>query len=124
MVKRQSILIIEPNSQFREEIFNFLLSAGFEEVTETDSLAAALDKLRESAYDVILKDAGKPLAGPLKFSSDLAELRPEIKIIHMINSEDQLLWDQIVAQSVEIRFVIKSDFHRSLLYLLEEHVQP
>src|SRR5262245_64511599 len=107
MVKRQSVLIIEPNGEFREEIFNFLLSAGFEKVTATDSVAGALDKLRESAYDVILKAAGKPLASALQFSTALVKLSPGTKIIHMIESADQQLWDQIAARSNEIRFVIK-----------------
>jgi hypothetical protein len=42
-VSRQSILIIEPNEQLREEIFNFLLSAGYGKTGEADSLAAAYE---------------------------------------------------------------------------------
>ena len=41
----------------------------------------------------------------------------------MINAEDQQLWDQIAAQSGNIRFLIKTDFARNLLYLLEENMQ-
>ncbi len=33
----QSILIVEPNAQFREELCNFLLSAGYENVEGTDA---------------------------------------------------------------------------------------
>jgi len=124
IARRQSILIIEPNAQIREEIVNFLLSAGYEDVTATDSLFAALDKIRRSEYEITVADAGRPLTTGLQFAADLASLKPEAKIIFMINAEDQQSWDQIAAQSVGVRFLIKTDFARNLLYLLEESVQP
>jgi len=122
--RRQSILIIEPNEQLREEIFNFLLSAGYEEVAAADSLTAAVDKINQSGYQKIVADAGKPLIAGLQFATDLASLSHSPRIIFMINAEDQQTWDQIAAQSDEIRFLIKTDFARNLLYLLEENTQP
>ncbi len=120
----QSILIIEPNRQLREEIVNFLLSAGYKEVAAADSLTAALDKIRQSAYDVAVADASEPFnAGP-QFATDLARFSPNTRIIFLVNAEDQQSWDQIAAQPVEVRFLIKTDFARNLLYLLEEHTQP
>ena len=121
---RQSILIIEPNEQLREEIVNFLLSAGYEDVAATDSLPSALDKLRQSEYEVTIADAGRPLTTGLQFAAELASLKPGARIIFMINAEDQQSWDQISAQSVGSRFLIKTDFARNLLYLLEEGAQP
>lgn len=120
---RQSILIVEPNEQLREQIVNFLLSAGYENVEETDSLDAALDKIRQSDCDVTVADAGSPLTAGLSFAADLAGISPDTRIILMINAEDQQSWDQIAAQSVGIRFLIKTDFARNLLYLLEEIAQ-
>jgi len=119
---RQSILIIEPNEQFREEIFNFLLSAGYEEVAAADSLAIANDKTSQSAYDIVVADAGKPTAG-MRFAADLAGISPGARIIFMIDAEDQQAWDQIAAQSDKVRFLIKTDFARNLLRLLEENAQ-
>jgi CheY-like chemotaxis protein len=124
IARRRSILIIEPNEQLREEIVNFLLSAGYEDVTATDSLLAALDKIRQSEYEVTVADAGRPLTTELQFAADLASLKPGSKIIFMINAEDQQSWDQIAAQSAGVRFLIKTDFARNLLYLLEEDAQP
>jgi DNA-binding NarL/FixJ family response regulator len=120
----QPILIVVPNAQFREEVFNFLLSAGYENVTATDSLPAALDKIRQSEYEVTVADAGRPPTAGLQFAADLAGLKPDAKIIFMINAEDQQSWDQIAAQSVGVRFLIKTDFARNLLYLLEENARP
>jgi DNA-binding response OmpR family regulator len=121
---RQRILIIEPNAQLREEIVNFLLSAGYEDVMATDNLPAALDKIRQSEYEVIVADAGRPPTAGLQFATVLASLKPGAKIIFMIDAEDQQSWDQIAAQSAGVRFLIKTDFARNLLYLLDESVQP
>jgi DNA-binding NarL/FixJ family response regulator len=120
----QPILIVVPNAQFREEVFNFLLSAGYENVTATDSLPAALDKIRQSEYEVTVADAGRPPTAGLQFAADLGGFKPGAKIIFMINAEDQQSWDQIAAQSVGVRFLIKTDFARNLLYLLEESARP
>jgi DNA-binding response OmpR family regulator len=123
-VSRQSILIIEPNEQLREEIFNFLLSAGYENTEETDSVAAALDKIRHSPYKIIVADAGALRTVGPGFAADLARMSLGARLILMINAEDQQSWDQISAQSVGSRFLIKTDFARNLLYLLEEGAQP
>jgi len=123
VANRQSILIIEPNEQLREEIFNFLLSAGYEEVAAADSPNAAIDKIRQSAYDIVVADAGKPLTVGLELARDLAGISPSARIIFMIDAEDQRSWDQITARSGNIRFLIKTDFARNLLYLLEENMQ-
>jgi DNA-binding NtrC family response regulator len=123
-VSRQSILIIEPNEQLREEVFNFLLSAGYGKTEKADSLEAALDKIRQSAYEVVVASLGEPLTAGLRFAADVAGIIPGARIIFMIDAENQQSWDQIAAQSGDIRFLIKTDFARNLLYLLEESRQP
>jgi DNA-binding NtrC family response regulator len=124
VANRQSILIIEPDEQLREEIFNFLLSAGYDEVAATDSLSAASGKISQSNYQVTLADVGKPLTAGLQFAADLAKIGPSARVIFMIDAEDQRSWDQIAAQSDKVRFLIKTDFARNLLYLLDENAQP
>ena len=123
-VNRQSILIVEPIGQIRDEIFNFLLSAGYEKTEEADGLEAALEKIQQSPYEIIVADVSEDLDAGMQFITHLARLNPNARIIFMINAEDQQPWDQIAAQSVEVRFLIKTDFPRNLLYLLEEHTQP
>jgi DNA-binding NtrC family response regulator len=117
--KQQSILVIEPNAQFREELYNFLLSAGYENVAAIGALAQALDKIRQSAYDVIVADAGPPEAGGLQLATDLAKLSPNSKIIVMIEDEEQRAWNQVAAEAVEIQFLIKTTFTQNLLYLID-----
>jgi len=121
---RQTILIVEPNRHLREEVFNFLLSAGYEMTEATDNLTTALDKIRQSAYEVVVANAGEPLTTGLQFAADLAGITLSARIIFMIDAEDQQSWDLIAARLGNIRFLIKTDFARNLLYLLEENMQP
>jgi len=123
-VNRQSILIVEPNGQLRDEIFNFLLSAGYEKTEEADSLEAALDKIQQSSYEIIVADASEQPDACMQFLTKLARVIPNARVIFMINAGDQQPWDQIAAQSVEVRFLIKTDFPRNLLYLIVENTQP
>src|SRR4029450_5340477 len=118
--KSHPILIIEPNAPFREELYNFLLADGYEQVTATDSLATVLEHICRVAYDVILADAGAPRGSGLPVAKNLATLSPTTKIILMINAEDQQAWNQLAVQAVGMHFLIKSTFARNLLYLLAD----
>jgi DNA-binding NarL/FixJ family response regulator len=116
--KSHTILIIESDTPFREELYNFLLAAGYEQVTATGSLTSVLEPIRHAAYDVILAAAGAPVAGGLQVAQDIAALSPTTKIILMINAEDQDAWQQRAAHMVGVHFLLKMSFARNVLYLL------
>jgi DNA-binding response OmpR family regulator len=118
--KRQSILIVEPNVQFREELYNFLLSDGYEDVTATDSLAAVLEPIQHAAYAIILADAGAPWGSGLQVAKNIATFSLTTTIILMINGEDQQAWNQLAMQTTGVHFLIKTAFARDLLYLLAD----
>jgi DNA-binding response OmpR family regulator len=121
-INHRSILVVEPNEQIREEVVNFLLSAGYEKTDEAESFATALNKIVHSEYAVIVADAGEPLEAGLQFAADLARISSQTRIILMIDPEDQPSWDQI--GRVEVHIMIKTDFTRNLLYLLDASTQP
>ena len=118
--KSHTILIIEPDAQFREELYNFLLAAGYEQVTATDSLTTVLESIRRVAYDVILAAAAAPGAGGLQVTQDIAALSPTTKTILMINAEDQSAWQQRAAQVIGVHFLLKMTFAYNVLYLLAD----
>jgi DNA-binding NtrC family response regulator len=118
--KSHPILIIEPDAQFREELYNFLLAAGYEQVTATDSWATVLESIRHAAYDVILAAAAAPGAGGLQVAQDIAALSPTTKTILMINAEDQGAWQQRAAQVIGVHFLLKMTFAYNVLYLLAD----
>src|SRR5262245_6282538 len=101
-----SILIIEPDAQFREELYNFLLAAGYEQATATDSVTTVLESIRRAAYDVILAAAGAPGAGGIRVAQDIAVLSPTTKTILMINAKDHDAWQQCAAQVIGVHFLL------------------
>ena len=77
--KSHTILIVEPDVQFREELYNFLLAAGYEQVTATDSLTTVLEHIRHAAYDVILAAAGSTWGWRLTSRSRHSGIEPHNK---------------------------------------------
>ena|SRR5215475_12972265 len=118
--KSRSILIIEPDAQFREELYNFLLAAGYEQVTATDSLTTVLESICHAAYAVILAAAATPGAGGLQVAQDIAALSPTTKTILMINAEDQDGWQQRATHIDGVHFLLKMTFAYNVLYLLAD----
>jgi DNA-binding NarL/FixJ family response regulator len=122
--KRLSILIIEPSAPFREELCNFLFSAGYERVEAADDwpdiLDDAFDKACQPAYDVIIADASSPAVRGVERAQSLAQFHPGMKIILMIGVEEQQIWSRLTASSSGVHFLLKTTFAQNLLYLLEE----
>lgn len=117
--KRQSILIVEPNAQFREELYNFLLSAGYERVDSAESYQSALEKIRETEYDVLLLDGGSPLKTGLEVADGIAASNPKTKVVLTIGAREQQEPSDEFRNKTEYQFLIKTTFARNLLYLLE-----
>ena len=113
-----AILIVDQDAQFREGLYNFLLSAGYEEVDAAKNFDKALEKIKESAYDVVVSDAGSRFMEGLRFAERVVKANPEMKLILMIRVEDQQEWEEKAA-STEFLFLIKPTFPRNLLYLLQ-----
>ena len=122
--KHASILIVEPDVQFREELHNFLLAAGYEMVTATGALTKVLDKIDLLAYDVILSDVESLWDSDFESAIFFAKMNPKTKIILMIEAEDQGIWGQYSVQTAGASFLIKSTFARDLLYLLANRAEP
>lgn len=124
-IKDQHILIVDTDAHFREELYNFLLSAGYEKVDSTENFDKALEKIRQVAYNVVVVDAGSPLMEGLKFAKSIAKLNPQMRIILMIEAEDGQKWNGKGGrtgefQTDEFPFVIKTTFARTLLHVLSK----
>jgi DNA-binding NtrC family response regulator len=116
----QAILIVDPDINFREELYNFLLSAGYQHVDSTGSFTDALEQLRESEYEIVVTDAGSPFVDAVRFARNVAGIEPAPRVIFMIRADDQQEWNRRARSATEFQFVIKPDFQRSLLYVLEQ----
>jgi DNA-binding NtrC family response regulator len=116
----QAILIVDPDINFREELYNFLLSAGYQHVDSAVSFTDALERLRESEYEIVVTDAGSPFMDAVRFARNVSGIEPEARVIFMIRADDQQEWNRRAKSTTEFQFVIKPNFQRSLLYVLEQ----
>jgi DNA-binding NtrC family response regulator len=114
----QRILIVDSDAQFREGLYNFLLAAGYEQVDAAGSFTNALEKIRKSAYDVVVSEAGSRLMEGFAFAERIMKANPELKLILMIKVEDQENWTE-KAGSTGFQFLLKPTFPQNLLYLLQ-----
>lgn len=118
------ILIVEPDSSFREELYNFLLSAGYENVDSVASFEQSFKRIMESRYDVVISDASACSTDGLRFARAVTKIRPGSEVILMISPETQKEWNGHARNTGEFQCVIKTTFARSLLYLLEKRSRP
>ena len=118
-VKDKLILIVDGDAHFREGLYNFLLSEGYEKVDSAENYQNALEKIRETEYDVVLLDAGSPLEAGRKQADDIAASSSKPKVILMVGSQEQQQQDDEAGTKTEYQYLIKASFARNLLYLLE-----
>ena len=118
------ILIVEPDSNFREELYNFLLSAGYENVDSVESFEQSFKRMEESKYDVVISDASGRSTDGLSFARAVTRIRPNSEVILMISPEMQQEWNGQARNTGEFQCVIKTTFARNLLYLLEYRTGP
>jgi len=118
--KDQLILIVDLDAHFREGLYNFLLSAGYERVDSAENYHNALEKTRETEYDVVLLDAGSSLRAGRDAADGIAGSSPKAKVILMVGSQEQKQLNHQARSSSEYQYLIKAAFARNLLYLLEK----
>lgn len=118
--KDQRILIVDLDAHFREGLYNFLLSAGYERVDSVENHQMAIEKTRETEYDVMLLDAGSPLKAGQEVADAIAASSPKAKVILMVGSQEQKELNHEARSSAEYQYLIKAAFARNLLYLLEK----
>jgi DNA-binding NtrC family response regulator len=118
--KNQLILIVDLDAHFREGLYNFLLSAGYERVDSAENYQSALEKIRETEYDVLLLDAGSPLKTGLAVADSFAASSPKARVILMVGAEERQEPMVLAEDKAEYQYLIKATFARNLLYLLEK----
>ena len=117
--KNQHILIVESDASFREGLYNFLLSAGYEEVDSAENYQDALEKIKETEYDVVLLESGSPLDAGRKVADVITASSPKAKVILMVGFVEQQQQKDEAENKTEYQYLIKATFARNLLYLLE-----
>ena len=117
-VKKLPILIIDQDAHFREELYNFLLSEGYENVVSVRNVTEALEKIEETEYDVVVMDAVSQIAAGVRSVDSITGLSPKTRVILMVSPDDRT--EQQTKTGERLQCLIKAMFPRNLLYLLEK----
>jgi DNA-binding NtrC family response regulator len=120
-VKKLPILIIDQDAHFREELYNFLLSEGYENVVSVRDLTEALEKIGESEYDVVVLDASSHLEAGVRSAASITGLSPKARVILMVSPDDRS--GRQTKTGERLQCLIKAMFARNLLYLLEKDAE-
>lgn len=110
------ILIIDPDVHFREELFNFLLSAGYKYVDTADDFTQALAKIAQEEPDVILIDINQGICN--ETINTIVKINSSIRVITMICAEEQEQWSQQSDTLNDFELIIKNTYTHNLLYIL------
>jgi DNA-binding NtrC family response regulator len=119
IAKKRRLLIVDQDAHFREELNNFLLSAGYECVDSAKNFIEALEKVEKSEYYVVVLDAVSHFAAGLRSADSIMSLKPKTKVILMVGPEVRPTLKP--RSGATHQFLIKATFTRDLLYLLEQN---
>jgi DNA-binding NtrC family response regulator len=114
----EPILIVDPDTHFRSELYNFLLSAGYENVDSARSFTEALEKVEESEYYVVVLDAASHFESGVRSADSITGLSPKTKVILMVDPDDRP--GPQTNNGNRRQCLIKAMFTRNLLYLIEK----
>lgn len=114
MEKNKGILIIDKDTDFVNELTNYLLAGGFKNIESTESIGKALTRLKESCFDIVLIDVFSPGMKGINYIQEIKCLNPEIKAFLMIEPEHQERIDEKLLKKAKFKCVIKSLIKQSI----------
>ena len=110
--------IVDRDTLFRAELRNFLLSAGFAQISVASDLPESLGDM--AVQDVWLLDEDVWCPWNEALLRRILRAAPHALIVSMIRPPDAIRPAEALAADPRVRHMVKTDFSRSLLPLLME----
>lgn len=114
MEKNKRILIVDKDTDFVNELTNYLLAGGFRNIESTENIGKALARLKENYFDIVLMDVFSPEMKGIDYIQKIRCLKPEIKTFLMIEPEHQKLIDEKLLNKTDLKCVIKPLIKQSI----------
>lgn len=115
MKKDKRILIVDRDTDFVNELTNYLLTAGYRNIESLDSYASALRRIKQNHFDIVLMDIFTSNMEGLDYAQKIKHLKPETKIFLMIEPEHQKLVDKELLRKAKFKCVLKPFIKQNLL---------
>ena len=89
MDKDKRILIVARDTDFLNELANFLLADGYRNVKLASSYSDVLSMIKRIRFDVILMDIFAPALKGMNYAQEIKRMIPETRVFLMIEPEHQ-----------------------------------
>ena len=116
---RRRILLVGPDVDFRQEVFNFLLSEGCDVAISSGEAHDVLEKIRSRHSDVVILDADSIGPDAERLAREAAALFPRLRVIVAITAEPRDASREPRQSSASIQFLIKDTWMQDLPYALQ-----
>jgi len=115
MKKYKQILIVGRDTNFINELTNYLLAAGYNNIESFDSYQSAITRLKQNSFDIVLMDIFTPEMKELKYAHKIRSLKPKINIFLMIEPEHQEMINKGILREDKFKCVFKLYIKECLL---------
>ena len=115
MTKNMRILLIDRDIDFINKLTNFLLVSGYRNVLSVSNYNDALTVLKLNHYDIVLMEIFAPDKKGLDYAWEIKRLKPETKILLMIEPEHQPIINGKTKGKIKFDCLMKSTITQNLL---------
>lgn len=120
MEKDNRILLVDRDTDFINELTNYLLAAGYKNIESIDNCASALTKLKLNHFDIVIMDIFAPDMKGLEYVRKIRKLKPEIKTFLMIKPEHKEIINKELLREAKLKCVLKPFIKQNLLNSIKE----
>lgn len=121
MTNSTSILVVDRDLDFVNELTNFLLASGYRNILSVSNYDDALNMFKENHTDIVLMEVYAPDLKGLDYAREIKRLKPETKTFLMIKPEHKELINGNVEENLEFDYVMKSTITQDLLGYLKRN---
>ena len=115
MAENTRILVVDRDTDFLNELANFLLASGYRNILLVSNYNDALTVLKQNYFDIILMEIYAPDLKGLDYAREIKRLKPKTKTFLMIGPEHQELINRNVEEDLEFDCLMKSTITQDLL---------
>jgi len=115
MKKNTRILVVDRDTDFVNELTNFLLASGYRNILSVSNYNDALTVLKQNHFGIVLMEIYAPDLKGLDYAWEIKRLKPKTKTFLMIEPEHQELINRRVEENLEFDCLMKSTITQNLL---------
>lgn len=115
MRKDKRILIVDRDTDFVDELTNYLLAGGCRNIESANSYKDGLRRMKKNHFDIVLMDIFAPDMEGFKYAREIRRFKPETEILLIIEPDHQELVNKELLWEARFKCVLKPFIKQNLL---------